>query len=148
MILQCSIEMPNISYAWKEPKEQLGEDIDSKVKGMVFLEGRSGVCLDIPTASVAAVQKRGVMRGTGCILWPWSNQSENVHGKDIATSEDSGKATEASGDSARVTEVPGDSGKEVEASEDSDQEVATKVTDFKTKARNGVLIKHLDSNLK
>ncbi|XP_054936885.1 nucleolar RNA helicase 2 isoform X3 [Physeter macrocephalus] len=40
MILQCSIEMPNISYAWKELKEQLGEDIDSKVKGMVFLKGK------------------------------------------------------------------------------------------------------------
>ena len=44
--------------------------------------------------------------------------------------------------------MSGDSGKEVEASEDSDQEVATKVTDSKTKARSGVLIKHLDSNLK
>ena len=51
-------------------------------------------------------------------------------------------------DSARATEVSGDSGKEVEASEDSDQEVATKVTDSKTKARSGVLIKHLDSNSK
>lgn len=40
MILRCSIEMPNISYAWKELKEQLGEDIDSKVKGMVFLKGK------------------------------------------------------------------------------------------------------------
>ena len=37
MILQCSTEMPNISYAWKEFKEQLSEDIDFKVKGMVFL---------------------------------------------------------------------------------------------------------------
>ena len=37
MILQCSTEMPNISYAWKELKEQLSEDIDFKVKGMVFL---------------------------------------------------------------------------------------------------------------
>uniref|UniRef100_A0A8C0LNZ6 GUCT domain-containing protein n=1 Tax=Canis lupus dingo TaxID=286419 RepID=A0A8C0LNZ6_CANLU len=42
MILRCSIEMPNISYAWKELKEQLGEDIDSKVKGMVFLKGKAG----------------------------------------------------------------------------------------------------------
>lgn len=40
MILQCSIEMPNISYAWKELKEQLGEGIDSKVRGMVFLKGK------------------------------------------------------------------------------------------------------------
>ena len=44
--------------------------------------------------------------------------------------------------------MSGDSGKEVEASEDSDQEMATKVTDSKTKARCGVLIKLLDSNLK
>uniref|UniRef100_A0AC11DHE3 DExD-box helicase 21 n=1 Tax=Ovis aries TaxID=9940 RepID=A0AC11DHE3_SHEEP len=56
MILRCSIEMPNISYAWKELKEQLGEDIDSKVKGMVFLKGKQGVCFDIPTASVTEVQ--------------------------------------------------------------------------------------------
>lgn len=51
MILRCSIEMPNISYAWKELKEQLSEDIDSKVKGMVFLKGKqvrnvgASVCL-------------------------------------------------------------------------------------------------------
>ncbi|XP_057591149.1 nucleolar RNA helicase 2 [Hippopotamus amphibius kiboko] len=58
MILRCSIEMPNISYAWKELKEQLGEDIDSKVKGMVFLKGKQGVCFDIPTASVTEVQEK------------------------------------------------------------------------------------------
>ena len=39
-------------------------------------------------------------------------------------------------------------GKEGGASKDSDQEAATKVTDSKTKARGGVLIKHLHSNLK
>ena len=49
--------MPNIIYAWKELKRQLGEDIDSKVKGMVFLKGKQGVCFDIPTASVAKVQE-------------------------------------------------------------------------------------------
>ena len=53
MILQCSLEMSNISYAWKELKEQLGEDIDSKVKGMVFLKGKQSVCFDIPTGSVS-----------------------------------------------------------------------------------------------
>ena len=61
---------------------------------------------------------------------------------------DSGKATEALGDSTRATEVSGDSGKEAEAPEGSGQEVATKVADSKTKARRGVLIKLLDSNLK
>ena len=58
MILWCSIEMPNISYAWKELKEQLGEDIDSKVKGTVFLKGKQGVCFDIPTASVTEVREK------------------------------------------------------------------------------------------
>ncbi|XP_004617168.1 nucleolar RNA helicase 2 [Sorex araneus] len=58
MIMKCSIEMPNISYAWKELKEQLGEDIDSKVKGMVFLKGKQGVCFDIPTATATEVQEK------------------------------------------------------------------------------------------
>ena len=58
MILQCLMELPNISYACKELKEQLGEDIDSKVKGMVFLKGKQGVCFDIPTASVTEVQEK------------------------------------------------------------------------------------------
>ena len=51
-------EMPNISYAWKELEEQLGEDIDSKVKGKVFLKGKQGVCFDIPTASGTEVQEK------------------------------------------------------------------------------------------
>ena len=67
-----------------------------------------------------------MIHGAGSFLWPQSNQSQEVNRKDIATSEDSGKAIDASGDS----------GKEVEASEDCDQEVATKVTDSKTKARS------------
>lgn len=58
MILRCSIEMPNISYAWKELKEQLSEDIDSKVKGMVFLKGKQGVCFDVPTAAVTEIQEK------------------------------------------------------------------------------------------
>ncbi|XP_037686270.1 nucleolar RNA helicase 2-like [Choloepus didactylus] len=58
MILRCSVEMPNISYAWKELKEQLGEDIDSKVKGMVFLKGKLGVCFDVPTAAVTEIQEK------------------------------------------------------------------------------------------
>ena len=57
MILRCSIEMPNTSYAWKDLKEQLGGDTDSKVKGMVFLKGKQGVCFDIPTASVTEVRE-------------------------------------------------------------------------------------------
>ncbi|XP_075391101.1 nucleolar RNA helicase 2 isoform X2 [Tenrec ecaudatus] len=58
MILKCSIEMSNISYAWKELKEQLGEEMDSKVKGMVFLKGKLGVCFDVPTAAVTEIQEK------------------------------------------------------------------------------------------
>ena len=58
MILQCSIKMPNIIYAWVELNEQLGEDIDSKVKGIVFLKGKQGICFDIPNASVTEVQEK------------------------------------------------------------------------------------------
>ncbi|XP_006889064.1 PREDICTED: nucleolar RNA helicase 2 [Elephantulus edwardii] len=58
MVLKCSIEMSNISYAWKELKEQLGEEIDSKVKGMVFLKGKMGVCFDVPTAAVTEIQEK------------------------------------------------------------------------------------------
>ncbi|XP_048194863.1 nucleolar RNA helicase 2 [Perognathus longimembris pacificus] len=58
MILKCSIEMPNISYAWKELKEQLGESIDSKIRGMVFLKGKLGVCFDVPTAAVTEIQEK------------------------------------------------------------------------------------------
>ena len=57
-ILWCSTEMSNTNYSWKKLKEQLGEDIDSKVKGMVFLKGKQDVCFDIPTASVTEVQKK------------------------------------------------------------------------------------------
>ncbi|ELW65741.1 Nucleolar RNA helicase 2 [Tupaia chinensis] len=106
MILRCSIEMPNISYAWKELKEQLGEDVDSKVKGMVFLKGKL------------------------------NNQRWKDPGKDL----------EASGVNVKETETSGVSVKETETSGDSDQEVATEITDSKTKAKNGVLIKHLVNN--
>lgn len=89
-----------------------------------------------------------MIRVDGSSLWPRSNQSWKDHGKDIEASGDSGKAVEASGDSEKETEASGDSGKEIETSEDNDQEVATKVTDSKTKARSGVSVKHLGSNLK
>uniref|UniRef100_A0A8C9LKY6 GUCT domain-containing protein n=1 Tax=Piliocolobus tephrosceles TaxID=591936 RepID=A0A8C9LKY6_9PRIM len=58
MILRCSIEMPNISHAWKELKEQLVKEIDSKVKGMVFLKGKLGVCFDVSTTSVTEIQEK------------------------------------------------------------------------------------------
>ncbi|GAB1295177.1 Nucleolar RNA helicase 2 [Apodemus speciosus] len=142
MVLRCSIEMPNISYAWKELKEQLGESIDAKVKGMVFLKGKQGVCFDVRTEAVTEIQMRsGVTRDVGSSLWPPSSRSWKGLQKDleaagvsgmavVVLSEDSGVEAGTSGDR--------DSEEEVETSEDSDQEVATK-------ARSEVLVRHLDS---
>ena len=83
---QCAIEMPNISSAWKELEELLGEDTDSKVKGTVLLKGKQGVCFDIPTAAVTKYRKSGVIHGAGSFLWLWSSQSKKDQGKDSATS--------------------------------------------------------------
>ena len=147
MILRCSIEMPNISYAWKEPKEQLGEDIDSKVKEMVFLEGKSGVCFDIPAASITAVQKSGVMRARAALCGHGAARAQRSTGRISRLPRAAGGQSRPQG-GARATEVSGDSGKEVGASADSDREAAAKVTDSETKTRSGVLIKLLGSNLK
>lgn len=70
--------------------------------------------------------------GAGSWPWPQSSQSWKDPRKDTGTSGDRGTGTEASGDSGI--------GIEAEASGDS-EEAATRVTDFRTKARRGVLVK-------
>ena len=87
-----------------------------------------------------------MIHGAGNSLWPQSSRSWKDHGKGTETSGDSGKAIEVTEGSGKETETSGDSGKAVETSGDSDQEVAAGITDSKTKARNGVLVKHLVSN--
>lgn len=98
-------------------------------------------------------RRSGMIRDAGSSPWPPSSQSWKDPQKDIeaagvsgmaagALSEDSGVEAETSGDRGR------DSEEEVETSEDSDQEVATKVTGPQTKARSGVLVKHLVSEWK
>ncbi|KAJ1143160.1 hypothetical protein NDU88_009471 [Pleurodeles waltl] len=57
MILQCSTEMHNMSYAWRELKDQLGNEVDNKVNRMCFLKRKLGVCFDIPTADLKAIQE-------------------------------------------------------------------------------------------
>lgn len=84
--------------------------------------------------------------GAGNSLWPRSSRSWKDHGKDMEASEDSGKAIEDLGDSEKEAETSGGSGKEIETSEDGDQEVVTEITDSKTKARNGALVKRSISN--
>ncbi|OXB63882.1 hypothetical protein ASZ78_004177 [Callipepla squamata] len=57
MVLQCSIEMRSMSYAWRGLKEQLGEEVDSKISAMRFLKGKMGVCFDIPMDELSHIQE-------------------------------------------------------------------------------------------
>ena len=95
---------------------------------MVFLEGKQGVCFDIPTASVTEEQEKW---NDSWLLEPFCGHRATRARRNLERYRNRGKAVEASGDSPRTTKVSGDSGKEVKASEDSNQEVATKVTDSK-----------------
>ncbi|XP_074855578.1 nucleolar RNA helicase 2-like isoform X2 [Carettochelys insculpta] len=57
MILECSEEINNISYAWRGLREQLGDEID-KVNRMCFLKGKRGVCFDIPAVDLRQIQEK------------------------------------------------------------------------------------------
>ncbi|MBN3295773.1 DDX21 helicase, partial [Amia calva] len=57
MMMTCSVEMHNIGYAWRGLKEQLGEDMESKIQRMKFLKGKTGVCFDVPTDNVKEIQE-------------------------------------------------------------------------------------------
>ena len=120
--------MPNIRYAWKELKEQLGEAIDSKVKGMVFLKGKHGVCFDIRTTSVTELQEKW----HDSRRWQLSVATEQLElerpREGYRNFRGQQEGNRGFRDSARATEVSGDNEKEGEAAEDSDQEMGTKVT--------------------
>lgn len=95
-------------------------------------------------------RKSGMIPDAGSSPWPPSSRSWKDPQKDIEAAGVSGMAAVAlSEDSEVEAGTSGDRGRdseeEVETSEDSDQEVATKVTGPQTKARSGVLVKHLVS---
>ncbi|XP_043539075.1 nucleolar RNA helicase 2 [Chiloscyllium plagiosum] len=56
MVLACSIEVHSLSYAVRGLKEQLGENVENKVKRMQFLKGKMGVCFDIPEDCLEALK--------------------------------------------------------------------------------------------
>jgi ATP-dependent RNA helicase DDX21 len=57
MILRSSNDMPSISYAWQELKEQLTESIDDKLNGMALLKGKPGVGFDVCAEAVTEIQE-------------------------------------------------------------------------------------------
>ncbi|KAI1231631.1 hypothetical protein IHE44_0007708, partial [Lamprotornis superbus] len=56
MILRCSEEINNMSYAWRRLREALGDDIDRKVNRMCFIKGKMGVCFDVPVADQKEIE--------------------------------------------------------------------------------------------
>ncbi|XP_074730360.1 nucleolar RNA helicase 2-like [Strix uralensis] len=58
MILRCSEEINNMSYAWRRLRDLLGDDVDRKVNRMCFLKGKMGVCFDIPAADLKEIEAR------------------------------------------------------------------------------------------
>lgn len=58
MILRCSEEINNMSYAWRRLGEVLGDDVNRKVNRMCFLKGKMGVCFDIPAADQKEIEAR------------------------------------------------------------------------------------------
>lgn len=54
--LLCSQEMHNLGYAWRNIKEQLGEDFENHIHRMTFLKGKTGVCFDVPADKVKEIQ--------------------------------------------------------------------------------------------
>ncbi|XP_074446288.1 nucleolar RNA helicase 2-like [Larus michahellis] len=58
MILRCSEEINNMSYAWRRLRELLGDDVDRKVNRMCFLKGKMGVCFDVPAADQKEIESR------------------------------------------------------------------------------------------
>ncbi|XP_072526296.1 nucleolar RNA helicase 2 [Salminus brasiliensis] len=58
LVLNCSLEMHNIGYAWRALKEQLGDEIDDQIKRMTFLKGQMGVCFDVPADKVKEIQDK------------------------------------------------------------------------------------------
>ncbi|XP_069756951.1 nucleolar RNA helicase 2 isoform X2 [Narcine bancroftii] len=58
MVLNCSVEIHSIGYAWQGLKEQLGETVENQVKRMQFLKGKTGVCFDVPEDAVESLKER------------------------------------------------------------------------------------------
>ncbi|KAM4608042.1 nucleolar RNA helicase 2 [Discoglossus pictus] len=56
MILKSSLTIHSMSYAWKSLKEQLGEEIDSKIHRMCMLKDTTGVCFDVKTDQVQCIK--------------------------------------------------------------------------------------------
>ncbi|XP_073441983.1 nucleolar RNA helicase 2 [Dendrobates tinctorius] len=56
VILESSVAIHNLSYVWRSIKEQMGEDIDSKIHRMCPLKNLMGVCFDVQPETLKEMQ--------------------------------------------------------------------------------------------
>ncbi|XP_071987090.1 nucleolar RNA helicase 2 isoform X1 [Engystomops pustulosus] len=47
VLLECSVSIHSPSFVWRALKEQMGEEIDSKIHRMVLLKNSTGACFDV-----------------------------------------------------------------------------------------------------
>lgn len=56
VLLESSVAIHTLSYVWRSIKEQMGEDIDSKIHRMCLLKNAMGVCFDVKPETLKAMQ--------------------------------------------------------------------------------------------
>nr|AAH73332.1 LOC398189 protein [Xenopus laevis] len=56
--LKSSVPIHSLSYAWQSIKEQLGDDVDSKIHRMCLLKDSMGVCFDVRSENLESMQER------------------------------------------------------------------------------------------
>ncbi|XP_069836534.1 nucleolar RNA helicase 2 [Dendropsophus ebraccatus] len=56
VLLESSVAIHTLSYVWRAIKEQMGDDIDSKIHRMCLLKNAMGVCFDVQPETLKAMQ--------------------------------------------------------------------------------------------
>ncbi|KAM9327062.1 nucleolar RNA helicase 2 [Gastrophryne carolinensis] len=56
VLLKSSVPIHTMTYAWRSIKEQMGEDIDSKIHRMCLLKDSMGVCFDVEKDTLKTFQ--------------------------------------------------------------------------------------------
>lgn len=54
--LESSVAIHTLTYVWRAIKEQMGEDIDSKISRMCLFKDNMGVCFDVQPETLKAMQ--------------------------------------------------------------------------------------------
>ncbi|XP_056386289.1 nucleolar RNA helicase 2 [Hyla sarda] len=56
LLLESSVAIHTLSYVWRSIKEQMGEEIDSKIQRLCLFKNSMGVCFDVKPETLKAMQ--------------------------------------------------------------------------------------------